>query len=195
MAAKPRPKKAAAKKKAPKKAAAKKSNAKSSAKKAATKATTGARKAAEKAGKRAKKAASKARSKTRSETSRFAVSVLDLQKTSFDNAVKAIESVQRQSEKVLKELIDNSSILPGEGKKFVEEWRRMLKRSQQDFTKTVDKSFDIWSAFFERVRREEAEKSKSAPKAEPKKTKVKAKVKRKPKKAAAKKKPATTEAS
>lgn len=193
------PKKAAAKKKAPKKAAAKKPKAKSSAKKAASKATSQARKAASKAtsrarkaaskaGNRAKKAASRASSQTRSEGSRFAVSVLDLQKTSFDNAVKAVESMQKQSEKVLKELIDGSSIVPSEGKKLIDEWRRLLKRSQHDLTKTVDKSFDLWTAFFERVRREEAEKSKSAKKAAPKKTKVK--VKRKPKKAAAKKKPA-----
>jgi hypothetical protein len=178
---KARPKKAASKKKASKKkSAAKKHSARSNAKKAVSKATS-----------RARKAASKATSRGRSEGSRFAVSVLDLQKTSFDNAVKAIESMQKQTEKVLKELIDNSSFMPGEGKKIIEEWRRLLKRSQGDFTKTVDKSFDLWTSFFERVRREEAEKAKEAKaKAAPKKTKVK--VKRKPKKAAAKKKKSAT---
>ncbi len=196
MAAKPRPKKATAKKKAPKKAAAKKSaskkaSAKTSAKKAATKATSSARKAANKAGTRAKKAAGQARSESRKRGSKLAISVLDLQKTTFDNTVKALESLQKQSEKVMKELVDSSSIVPGEGKKIVDEWRRMLKRSQQDLTKTVDKSFDLFTAFFERVRREEAEKAKSAKKAAPKKTKVK----RKPKKAAAKKKPAASSAS
>jgi len=194
MAAKPkakaRPKKAAAKKKAPKKAAAKKAAPKktakkSSAKKAASKATTRARKAATKAGTRAKKAAGKAQSQGRQRGSKLAISVLDLQKTTFDNSVKALESLQKQSEKVLTELVNTSSIMPGEGKKIVAEWRRMLKRGQQDLTKTVDTSFDLFTAFFERVRREEAEKAKTAKKAAPKKTKVK--VKRKPKKAAAKK--------
>lgn len=183
--AKRKPKKAAAKKRAPKKAAAKKTSAKSSARKAASKATAGARKAASKAGSRAKKAAGKARSQGRQRGSRLAISVLDLQKTTFDNTVKALESLQKSTEKVMKELVDSSSILPGEGKKIVAEWRRMLKRSAQDLTKTVDKSFDLFSAFFERVRREEAEKEKAAKKAAPKK--AKAKVKRKPKKAAKKK--------
>ncbi len=195
MAAKPRPKKAAAKKKAPKKAAAKKSAAKkssakkpsvkSAAKKAASKAKSRARKAATKATTRAKKAANSARSEGTQRGSKLAISVIDLQKTTFDNTVKALESLQKQTEKVLKELIDSSSIVPGEGKKIVDEWRRMLKRSQQDLTKTVDKSFDLFSAFFERVRREELAKAKSKKpaKAAPKKTKVK----RKPKKAAAKK--------
>jgi len=194
---KAKPKKAAAKKKAPKKAAVKKTSAKASAKKAATKATSGARKAAKKAGTRAKKAAGKARSQSRQRGSKLAISVLDLQKTTFDNTVKALESMQKQTEKVLKELIDSSSLMPGEGKKVADEWRRLLKRSQADLTKTVDKSFDLASAFFERVRREEAQKAKSEKKAAPKATKVKAKskVKRKPKKAAAKKKPTTTTAS
>jgi hypothetical protein len=196
MAAKPkakaRSKKAAAKKKAPKKTAAKKTAKKkaapkkSSAKKAASKAKSRARKAATKAGARAKKAAGKAQSQGRQQGSELAISVLDFQKTAFDNSVKAIESLQEQSEKVLKELVNTSSIMPGEGKKIVSEWRRMLKRGQQDLTKTVDTSFDLFGAFFERVRREEAEKEKAAKKAAPKKTK--AKVKRKPKKAAAKKK-------
>jgi len=142
--------------------------------------------------KKPKKAAAvkKARSESTQRGSQLAISVLDLQKTSFDNAVKAIESLQKSSEKVFKELVDNSSVMPREGKKVTDEWRRMVKRSQSDFTKTVDKSFDLWSAFFERLRREEAAAEKEAKQAAaaPKKTKVKRKPKKaKPKKAAAKK--------
>lgn len=176
--------KATTKKQTPKKAAAKKKApaAKSIGKQAAD-AASSVRKAASKAGDKAKAATTEARHNARKRASKLAISVVDLQKTTFNNAVKAIESLQNKSGKVLNELVENSSMMPREGKKVVEEWARMLKRSQQDLTKTMDKSFDLISAYFERIQKEESATAKSsAAKPAPKKTKVK----RKPKPAAAK---------
>jgi len=111
------------------------------------------------------------------------LSVIDFQKTTFDNTFKVITQLQEQSEKVIQNLAEDAGWLPKEGVAIVKEWLRMLRAGRADFQKTVDKSFDLVTDYFERV-----VKTDAAPAAAPKKASAKKRPARK--KAASKKRAA-----
>ncbi|HNR30552.1 MAG TPA: hypothetical protein PKI11_06660 [Candidatus Hydrogenedentes bacterium] len=119
---------------------------------------------------------------TQRRATKVMLSVIDFQKTTFDNTFKIIGQVQEQSEKAIQNLIEDASWLPKEGKAIIKEWIRMLRVGRSDFQKTVDKSFDLVTDYFERVvKAEEAPKPVVAKKSTAKKRPAK-------KKSAAKKK-------
>lgn len=117
---------------------------------------------------------------------KLVLSVIDFQKTTFDNTFKIISQLQEQSEKMVGSMVTESSWVPSEGKGVVKEWIKMLQSGRNEFRKTVDKSFDLLTDYFERVQKsgalEAGAAKKSAKKAAPKKAAAK--------KAAAKKAPA-----
>ncbi len=88
---------------------------------------------------------------TKKRTLKLAVSLLDFQKTTFDNAVKMLAAVQSQTEKLIKQLTVQSSWMPPEGKKVVDEWINTVNRSRDDFKHTMDKSFDLLTDYFKRL--------------------------------------------
>lgn len=121
---------------------------------------------------------------------KLALTVIDFQKTTFDNTFKLLQQLQEQSEKMVQELVKHAAWMPPEGKALVDEWVRTLRGGRSEFKKSVDKSFDLITDYFERVQKEA--KKKPAPKKRPA-AKKKAAAKKKPaakKKAAPKKKPA-----
>ena len=88
---------------------------------------------------------------TRKRTLKLAINLVDFQKTTFDNAVKMLSAVQTQTEKLIEQLTVQSSWMPNEGKKVVEEWIKTVNRSREDFKRTMDKSFDLLGDYFKRV--------------------------------------------
>lgn len=121
------------------------------------------------------------RERARKQTIRTAQSTVKLQKKAFDGAFKLIAQLQTQSEKAIKQTVDQAEWLPKEGKAIVDEWVKTLHGGRSKFQETVDKSFGLVNQFLTRV---EAE---PAPKAPAKKAPAK---KAPAKKTAAKKKPA-----
>ncbi|MBX7257030.1 MAG: hypothetical protein K1Y02_11770 [Candidatus Hydrogenedentes bacterium] len=106
---------------------------------------------------------------------KLALNLVDFQKTTFDNTIRVFTALQEQTEKLIQELTVKSTWMPKEGKKVVEEWIKTVNRSRNDFKKTMDRSFDLISAYLKRVQEDESAKAKPAkPKA---KAKVKAKAK------------------
>jgi len=124
---------------------------------------------------------------TRRRAARLALSVVDFQKTTFDNVYKAIAKVQEKSENAVSGMLHDSGWLPGEGKAVVKEWVHLMRSSRADFSKTVDKSFDLITDYLKRVEAEgkKAKKKTAGKKAPAKKAAAK---KAAPKKAPAKKK-------
>lgn len=94
--------------------------------------------------------------KTRERAAELAVNIVDFQKTTFDNTAKVVGSIQDQTEKMLLEIVSRSSWMPKEAKTVVHEWIRMAKRSRADFTKTMDKSFDLIGDYIKRLEESEA---------------------------------------
>lgn len=130
---------------------------------------------------------------TQSRAARLALSVVDLQKTTYDHTFKAIARVQEKSENAVSKVLHDAKWLPGEGKAVVKEWVHLLKTSRNDFNKTVDKSFDLITDYLKRVEAEAHKAHKSAAKKKKASAKAKAPAKKKvvaKKKAASKKKKA-----
>lgn len=139
------------------------------------------------------KRAEDAAGQTQRRATKLMLSVVDFQKTTFDNSFKAISQLQEQSERVLQRLSDEAGWLPKEAKSIVHEWMRMMRAGRVDFKKTVDKSFDLVTDYFDRVAKADAaapkKAAKKAPakKAAPKKAAKKAPAKKGAKKPTAKK--------
>ena len=87
---------------------------------------------------------------TRRRAARLALSVVDFQKTTFDNMYKAIAQVQEKSENAVSGMLHDAGWLPGEGKAVVKEWVHLLRSSRADFNKTVGKSFDLITEYLKR---------------------------------------------
>ena len=112
----------------------------------------------------------------RERTAQMALSVIELQRKTFDGTIKGVGKLQDQTGKMLHKIAQSASWVPDEGKQVVDEWNKATHRGREEFQKTMDKSFDLLSHYFERVK-------KGAPAAAAKKPAAK-------KRAAAKKKPA-----
>lgn len=141
------------------------------------------------------KRADEAADQTRRRTAQLALSLIDFQKTTFDNTLKIVAQIQKQSEALVNDAVKQADWMPKEGKSIVSEWQKMLNGGRTEFQKTVDSSFDLIAGYLERVR-EDGKKASAKKKSAAKK---KASAKKKPaakkapaakKKAAAKKKPA-----
>jgi len=114
---------------------------------------------------RAKTAKKKTTAKAASEpagarAAKLAAKLVDFERTTFDTAAKLLGSINQQSEKALRHVVSNTSWMPKEGQKLVEEWQRTLRHSLKDFTKTVDKSFDLLSKYLARVQAETSREKK-----------------------------------
>ena len=121
----------------------------------------------------AKRASEWTRDAGRERTADMALRVIDLQRRTFDGTLKGIGRLQDQTGKMLHKIAQGASWVPDEGKQVVDEWNKATHRGREDFQKTMDKSFELLTHYFERVK-----KNGPAPKAA---------AKRKPRAAAKKK--------
>ena len=140
---------------------------------------------------------------TQDKAGQFALSLVDFQRTTFNSTTKTVFALQDQTEKVLRDAMKNSKMVPKEGEKVVNEWIKMIHRTRSDFHRTMELSFDLIADLIKRIQKAEKEAEAAAKKAAAKKkpaakkpvAKKTAVAKKKPaarKKAPAKKKAAAT---
>lgn len=98
---------------------------------------------------------------TQRRATKLVLSLVDFEKTTFDNTFKVISQLQEQSEKAIQNLLEGAGWLPKEAKSIAREWIHMLRAGRGDFKKTVDKSFDLLTDYLERVSRSEAQAAKA----------------------------------
>lgn len=112
---------------------------------------------------------------------KLALNLVEFQKTTFDNTIRVFSALQVQTEKLIQELTVKSNWMPKEGKKVVEEWIKTVNRGRNDFKKTMDRSFDLISAYLKRLQEEESAKGKPAKAKAKSKSKAKTKARAKAK--------------
>lgn len=78
---------------------------------------------------------------------KLAANLVDFERAAFNNAMKVMVVMVQRSEKVLQSRLNRSNWLPREGKKLVDEWLRTMKKSREDYQRTIDKSFDLVSEY------------------------------------------------
>ncbi len=74
--------------------------------------------------------------------------MIDFQKTAFNNTFSAMVALQDQTEKMVNITIEQSTWLPEDGKKAINEWTDACKKGRDDFKKIVDENFSKAEGFF-----------------------------------------------
>ncbi len=72
---------------------------------------------------------------------KIGLKILDAQKSVFDNVYITMLQIQQQTEKMVKPLLENNSVVP-------EELREILKKNQKDIKKAIDEGFDQTKSYF-----------------------------------------------
>ena len=119
-----------------------------------------AKKAKARAARSRKAAPRTASDPTAARAAKLAINLIDFEKTTFDSAATLFAALNDRSEKAVCRAVSNASWMPKEGQKLVEEWQRTLRNSLKDFTKSVDKSFDLLSNYLARFQAEAAKGKK-----------------------------------
>ncbi|GMW01100.1 MAG: hypothetical protein AMXMBFR84_22370 [Candidatus Hydrogenedentota bacterium] len=109
---------------------------------------------------------------TREKAVKLALNLVEFQKTTFDTTIKVVGGIQDQAEKLIMEILTNGRWMPAEGKKVATEWAKMVRRSRKDFKSTMDKSFDLVTAFIKRVQEDEQRVPGKSPKPAPRPRKI-----------------------
>jgi hypothetical protein len=82
------------------------------------------------------------------ESGKFAKQMIDFYKSTFDNSFNAMVMLQEQTEKTMKTALDQTTWLPAEGKKVVDEWVKAYTQGREEFKKVVDENFKKVEDFF-----------------------------------------------
>jgi len=99
----------------------------------------------------AKPVAKAATEPTAARAAKLALNLVEFEKTTFSSATSLLSSLNDRSEKAIRHAMSSSKWMPKEGQKLIEEWQRTLRHSLKDFSKSVDKSFDLLSKYLARV--------------------------------------------
>jgi len=67
--------------------------------------------------------------------------MVDFNKAAFDNTFSAMATVQDQTEKMVKTILEQATWLPEEGKTVISEWIQTYKKGREDYKKLVDDNF------------------------------------------------------
>lgn len=74
--------------------------------------------------------------------------MIEFNKTTFDNAFNTIVMMQNQTEQMVSSFMSQSSWLPEEGKKALNEWVNAYKKARDDFKKAIDESYKRVEDYF-----------------------------------------------
>jgi hypothetical protein len=74
--------------------------------------------------------------------------MIEFNKSAYENALKNMNILQEQMEKVINLYIDQAPGMSEEGKKAAKEWAAMYKKGYEDFKKLVDDNFKKMEDFF-----------------------------------------------
>jgi hypothetical protein len=89
------------------------------------------------------------------EPMKMAKQMIDFNKATFDNTFNTMVLLQEQMEKMVNAFLEQSTWLPEEGKKILNEWVAAYKKGREEFKKVVNESYKKVDSYF-------AEASKSA---------------------------------
>ena len=67
--------------------------------------------------------------------------MVQFNKNAFDQGFNAMDMLQKQNEKMTNSFLDQATWLPEEGKKAVNEWMQLYKKSCNDFKKTAHQNY------------------------------------------------------
>jgi hypothetical protein len=104
-------------------------------------------------------------------------SMIKFQKGATKAGLNVVGKVQEYTEKSLRDAVKDGEWLPEEGREAVDEWAKMMDSGIEQFSRVVDKSFDLMLKYLDRVEKEGKAKSKTS---EKKSTTQKASVKKAP---------------
>ena len=82
-------------------------------------------------------------------TETIAKQMIDFQKTTFDNSFKALVMLQDQTEWMVNALLEQTTWLPEEGKRTIDEWVAAYKKGRDDYECMVHENFDKIKDIFE----------------------------------------------
>mgnify|MGYP000305018371 CR=1 FL=1 len=79
---------------------------------------------------------------------KMAKQMIDFNKATFDNSFSSMVLIQEQTEKMVRAFLDQSTWLPEEGKKVLNEWVSAYKKGREEFKKMVDESYKKVDDYF-----------------------------------------------
>jgi hypothetical protein len=74
--------------------------------------------------------------------------MIQVNKTVFETTFNSMAMLQDQMEKTTNMFLEQTTWLPAEGKKVVEEWLKAYKKGRENFKSSVDESFKKVETFF-----------------------------------------------
>ena len=74
--------------------------------------------------------------------------MIEFNKTTFDNAFNTIVMMQNQTEQMVNSFMNQSSWLPEEGGKALNEWVNAYKKARDNFKKAIDESYKRVQDYF-----------------------------------------------
>jgi hypothetical protein len=74
--------------------------------------------------------------------------MIDFNKTTFENAFSTMVTLQDQTERMTNMFLDQTTWLPKEGRKVIEEWAKACKSGRDTFKKTMDEAFKKVETYF-----------------------------------------------
>ena len=78
--------------------------------------------------------------------------MFDFNKTAFDNTFSAIVMLQEQAERMTYTMLEQATWLPEEGRKVINDWVDMYKKSRENFKKMMDESFQKVDEYFQNLK-------------------------------------------
>ncbi len=67
--------------------------------------------------------------------------MVEFNQSAFDNAFKAIVTIQDQTEEIAGKMMDQADWLPAEGRQVIDNWVDVFKTSRQNFKVQVDNNY------------------------------------------------------
>ena len=68
--------------------------------------------------------------------------MIDFNKATFENAYNTVVLLQDQAERMTSTVMDQTTWMPEEGKKAVNEWVKAYKKGRDDIKKSMDHGFE-----------------------------------------------------
>jgi len=79
---------------------------------------------------------------------KLAKQMIDFNKATFDNSFNTMVLIQEQMEKMVNSFLEQSTWLPEEGKKILNEWVATYKKGREEFKKVVNESYKKVDSYF-----------------------------------------------
>ena len=85
------------------------------------------------------------------ETEKFAKQMINFQKATFDNTFTAVTMLQDQAERMINTMLEQTTWLPEESRRVIDEMVGTYKKGRVDFKGVVDENFVKLTDLFEAV--------------------------------------------